>query len=308
MTTQDIYQMVTDRIVSMLEQGVVPWQRPWSQSSDNMAINHVTRKVYSPLNQMLLCEGGEYLTFNQCKALGGSIKKGAKARMIVFYTTSTMTKKKVVDEQTGEEVEVSCIKLYETPVLKMYRVFHLSDCEGIESKLTDVDKCEQYETSPIEQAEQVIKGYLDREHGLLFHNDESSNRAYYSPVHDEVRVPMITQFQQAEEYYSTAFHELTHSTGIEKRCNRNEEMKGVTYFGSENYSREELVAEIGSAMLCSLTGISTEKAFSNSVAYIDHWIQHLKNHKTEFVWAARRAEVAVDYIMNLNDNKNDGKD
>ena len=294
--------MVTDRIVSMLEQGIVPWQRPWSQSSDNMAINYVTRKVYSMLNQILLWEGGEYLTFNQCKALGGSIKKGAKSRFVVFYTTSSTSRKKVKDEQTGEETEVTVTKHYDMPVLKWYRVFHISDCEGIESKLTDSDKGETYETSPIDNAEEVISDYLGREQGLTFKNDEASNRAYYSREYDEVRVPMITQFKEVEEYYSTAFHELTHSTAIEKRCNRVSEVKGVSFFGNANYSREELVAEIGAAMLCSLSGISSEKAFTNSVAYIQDWIGYLKNHKTEFVWAARRAEVAVNYITNNKDN------
>ena len=292
--------MVTDRIVSMLEQGVVPWQRPWSQSSDNVAINYVSRKAYSKLNQMLLWEGCEYLTFKQCKALGGSIKKGAKSRIVVFWTTNTTSKKKVVDELTGEERELTLTKEYDRPILKAYRVFHLSDCEGIESKLTSVEKGEAYETSPIENAEKVIADYLSREQGLKFYNDKPSNKAYYSQSLDEVRVPMITQFVDAEEYYSTAFHELTHSTGHEKRCNRKEGM--ASFFGSNNYSREELVAEIGAAILCSLCGISTDKAFNNSVAYIQGWISYLIDHTSEFVWASRRAEVAVDYITNEKKN------
>ena len=297
MTTSDVFQLVTDRIVEQLSKGVVPWQRPWSMSSDNMAVNYVTRKEYSLLNQILLFEGGEYITFKQCKALGGSIKKGAKARMVVFFTTSAIKKKKVVDEETGEETEITFTKMYDMPVLKAYHVFHIKDCTGIESKLKDVHEAETFDTTPIERAEKVINDYVSREKTLRFINDQQSNRAYYSPATDEVRVPMITQFQQAEEYYSTAFHELGHSTGIKTRCNRQGETD-ATYFGNKNYSREELVAEMSSALLCNLTGIDTEKAFKNSVAYIDGWIKHLKDQKTAFVWAARRAEAAVKYIMN----------
>lgn len=298
MTTSDVFQLVTDRIVEQLSKGVVPWQRPWSMSSDHAAINYVTRNAYSLLNQILLFEGGEYLTFKQCKALGGSVKKGAKARIVVFYTTSSIKKKKVVDEETGEEREITLTKLYDMPVLKAYHVFHIKDCEGIESKLQDVKEAEAYDTTQIERAEKVINDYLGREKTLKFHNDQPSNRAYYSPIGDEVRVPMLSQFKQAEEYYSTAFHELGHSTGVPTRCNRQGEVDGLTYFGSKNYSREELVAEMSSALLCNLTGIDTEKAFNNSVAYIDGWIKHLKDQKTAFVWAARRAEAAVKYIMN----------
>ena len=263
MTTSDVFQIVTDRICEQLAKGVVPWQRPWSVSIDNQAISYVTRKAYSPLNQMLLCEGGEYLTFKQCKALGGSIKKGAKARIVVFYTTSTIKTKIVKDEETGEEQKVTYTKLYDT--------------------------------TPIERAEKIITDYVEREHGLKFFNNIPSNRAFYSQVADEVHVPMITQYKDAEEYYSTAFHELGHSTGHAKRLNR--ELGGHNQ-NKGSYSREELVAEMTSAMLCSLVGIDTDKAFNNSVAYIDGWMKHLIDHKTEFVWAARRAEAAMKYIIN----------
>lgn len=295
MTTSDVFQIVTDRICEQLAKGVIPWQRPWSVSIDNQAISYVTRKAYSPLNQMLLCEGGEYLTFKQCKALGGSIKKGAKARIVVFYTTSTIKTKVVKDEETGEEQKVTYTKIYDMPVLKAYHVFHLNDCEGIESKLTKSDKGEAYDTTPIERAEKIITDYVEREQGLKFFNNIPSNRAFYSQVADEVHVPMITQYKDAEEYYSTAFHELGHSTGHAKRLNR--ELGGHNQ-NKGSYSREELVAEMTSAMLCSLVGIDTDKAFNNSVAYIDGWMKHLTDHKTEFVWAARRAEAAMKYIIN----------
>lgn len=301
MATKDVFQLVTDRIVEQLEQGVVPWQCPWVKGNDEQAINYMTRKPYSLLNQILLWRGGEYLTFKQCKALGGSIKKGARSSIVVFYTMSTEKRKTVIDEETGEEQEVTITKHYDMPVLKAYHVFHISDCEGIESKLATGEQ-QSYEHDPVTEAEAVITGYVGREKSLRFLNDTQSNRAYYSPLYDEVRVPMISQFKEVEEYYSTAFHELTHSTGIQGRCDRKSEMKGVSYFGNENYSREELVAEISAAMLCGMVGIDADKAFNNSVAYIHGWMEHLKNHHKEFVWAARHAEQAVKYIMNIKDN------
>ncbi len=301
MATKDVYQLVTDKIVEQLEKGVIPWQRPWTMTKENQAINYVTRKPYSLLNQIMLWEGGEYMTFKQCKKLGGSIKKGAKARIVVFYTTSKVSKRTIVDEETGEERTISVYEDYMIPVLKAYYVFHISDCEGIESLLTSTEKGTAYETTPIDNAEKVITDYLGRESTLKFHNDKPSNRAYYSPSHDEVRIPMITQFKEAEEYYSTAFHELAHSTGIEKRCNRGIE-SGNSYFGSHNYSKEELVAEISSAFLCSLTGIENEKAFKNSVSYIEGWMRKLKEQKKMFVWAARRADAAVKDIINEKEN------
>lgn len=298
MTTSDVFQLVTDRIVEQLSKGVVPWQCPWAMSGNDVAINYVTRKEYSLLNQILLCESGEYITFKQCKALGGSVKKGAKARMVVFYTASTTKKTKVLDEETGEEKEVTYTKHYDMPILKAYHVFHIKDCEGIESKLTSKENAESYDTTPIERAEKIIEEYVSREKTLKFKNDEPSNKAYYRAITDEVRVPMLSQFKDAEEYYSTVFHEFGHSTGIPTRCNRQGEVDGQTYFGNKNYSREELVAEMTSAMLCNMVGIDTEKAFNNSVAYIDGWMKHLKDHKTAFVWAARRAEAAGRYIIN----------
>ena len=130
----------------------------------------------------------------------------------------------------------------------------------------------------------------------MFQNDKPSDRAYYSPSKDCVIVPMLTQYAIAEEYYSTTFHELTHSTLHETRLNRKSEQK-LAAFGSEDYSREELVAEMGSAMLCATAKIDSEKAFKNSVAYIQSWLKALKNDKKMIVWAAARAEKAAKYIL-----------
>lgn len=288
--------MVTDRIVEQLEKGIIPWQRPWSGLGldDGGAINYVSRKPYSLLNQMLLGKPGEWLTWKQLKERGGNIKKGAKAGIVVFYTKYTVAKRTEVDED-GEVEEISVTHLRDIPVLRYYNVFHIDDCEGIESKIVDVEANDTLE--PIERAESVISDYLGREQGLKFVNDKPSNRAYYAPALDLVQVPMLSQYAIVEEYYSTAFHELVHSTKKQSRCNRCGDNDKIAARSKDDYSREELVAESGSAMLCSVLGIDCDKAFKNSVAYIQGWLRALKNDNKAIVWASSRAEKAARYIL-----------
>ena len=286
-----VYQMVTDRIIEQMQKGIIPWRKPWhgaEATGEDVAISYTSRRAYSTINQFLLGnKPGEWLTFKQLTERGGKIKKGAKAGIVVFYGKFTYTKE---TKQDGAEVTV--MEEHTIPVLKYYNVFHIEDCTGIESKIKD----NQPETTveSIEQAESIINAYVERE-TLKFQNDKPSNRAYYSPSTDEVVVPMLSQYTEVEEYYSTLFHELTHSTGIKSRCDRGLEEHAA--FGSAVYSREELVAEMGSAMVCNAIGISTEKAFRNSVAYLQSWIDALKSDKRMIVWAAGRAEKAVRYMF-----------
>ena len=285
---QNVYQMVTDRIIEELNKGIIPWHKPWTGAADG-AISYVSRKPYSFLNQLMLGKPGEYLTFKQCKELGGSIKKGAKSNIVVFYT--------MVDNKNKEIVHEDGLISYEKyPILKYYNVFHITDCEGIESKIK-ADEPKVF--NPIEEADMVIEGYLNREKKLSL-NHALSNKACYYPGSDKVLLPLKTQFVNESEYYSTAFHELTHSTMPVYRCDRKEDNK-VVAFGSEDYSREELVAELGSAMLCNHCGIDLESAFKNQVAYIQSWLKALKNDNKMIVWASSRAEKAAKYILNINE-------
>lgn len=282
----NVYEMVTARVMEQMKSGIIPWHRPWTGVVDG-AINYVTRKPYSLLNQMLLGRDGEWLTFKQIKERGGSIKKGASAGMVVFYTKFTYTKDTRKDDRTIVAEE------HEIPVLRYYNVFHISDCTGIESKM---DTQPKNETKPIERAEEIVNGYVTREQGLKFQNDKPSNRAYYSPATDAVVVPMISQYKDAEEYYSTTFHELTHSTMKKSRCDREADNK-MAAFGSKDYSREELVAELGAAYLCTNAQLNNEKCFRNSVGYLQGWLRALANDSKMIVWAASRAEKAARYIM-----------
>ena len=297
----DVYQMVTDRVLEQIEQGIIPWHKPWNAatlSEDALAISYTSRKPYSFLNQMLLGRNGEWLTFNQVKERGGNIKKGAHAGIVVFYKKIQVKKTKRVKDAEGNEFDKEVSSTI--PVLKHYPVFHIDDCEGIESKIKVEEKPKESKVQPIKRAEKIVKDYLKAQPLLKLHNDRPSNRAYYTPMWDEITVPMLSQYKEKEEYYSTLFHEMVHSTGHSTRLNREEGMGNK--FASHAYSREELVAELGSAMLCTNIKIDTEVAFKNSVAYIKGWASKLKEDTKAIVWAASRAEKAARYILGEREN------
>jgi antirestriction protein ArdC len=284
---KSVYQIVTDRIVEQMNKGIVPWQRPWHGTQDG-AISYTTGKPYSLLNQLLLGKGGEWLTFNQIVQLGGKLKKGAKAGIVTFCKSYT----KEVKGET-EEDETTILNKY---CLRYYNVYHLDDVEGIDSKLTT--EAEKVQHEPIKEAEKVIGEYISRDR-LKFQNDKPSNCAFYRPTLDEVVVPMMEQFEEIAEYYSTTFHELTHSTGHRNRLNRKGfEPGAMVAFGSETYSQEELVAEIGSAMCLNKVGIECDKAFKNSIGYLQGWLKALKNDPKMIVFASAQAEKATKYIFN----------
>lgn len=286
----NVYQIITDRIIEEMSKGIIPWQRPWHGAIDG-AVSYETGRPYSFLNQFLLGRPGEWLTFNQIKKLGGKIKKGAKSGMVTFVKT-------YVKKGNGEVIEGEDAKDEMGFVLRYYNVFHIDDCEGIPTKIKK--EREQSDLKPIELADKVANEYVDREDTLKL-EVKLSNRAYYSPATDTVVVPQLDQYEVAEEFYSTMFHELVHSTGVSKRCDRG--LNKVSSKHSDEYSREELVAEIGSAMILNQLGIDNEKAFKNSVAYVQSWLRELKNDNRMIVWAASRAEKAVKYIKGIKEDE-----
>lgn len=273
----NVYQMVTDRIIAELEQGIIPWNKPWTGVRGG-AFNRISKKPYSLINQMMLRHDGEYASYKQWQNLGGQVRKGEKAEVVVFWK---ILQKKEQNED-GDDV------IRTIPVLKYYSVFHISQVDGVEP----LEKPELNEVDPIEEAEDILMGYINRE-GIKF-EQEASDKAYYAPLRDLIHLPLIEQFTDAAEYYSVAFHEATHSTMKSTRCNR---PQSVAAFGSETYSKEELVAEIGSATLLNITGIETEGSFRNNAAYIQNWLQVLKNDNRFIVSASSKAEKAVKYIL-----------
>ena len=273
----DIYAEVTSRIIAEMEKGVIPWKKPWIASGK--CVSHATGKPYSLLNQMLLGKPGEYVTFNQCQQAGGRIKKGAKSQMVVFWKWIEQE-----DEETGEKKEV--------PFLRYFNVFHIDQCEGLTAKYIQPLPALPEDLPETKIAEDVIYEYLSREGVKLAH--EQGDRAFYRPSTDEVVLPIRKQFISTAEYFSTAFHELVHSTGHKTRLDR---LEKTAFFGTEAYSKEELIAEIGAAALVNHSGLETAHTLKNNAAYIQNWLTVLKNDKRFIVSAAGKAEKAVHLIL-----------
>lgn len=278
-TRKDLYQEVTDRIIAQLEEGLIPWHKPWTGTQSG-AVSGTTGKPYSLLNQLLLQKPGKWYTYKQAQSLGGQVRKGEKGSMVVFW------KPVIVTEETKDGEK----KQKKVPMLRNYVVFHADQIDNLPESETAEEP--RFIPNPDEAAESIITEYLTRESIHL--EQTASNEAFYSPSFDKIHLPLMEQFPDTAEYYSTAFHEMTHSTGHKSRLNR---LESTAHFGSEEYSKEELVAEIGAASLLNHCGLETPKTFKNSAAYIQSWLQALKNDKKMIVSAASKASRAVDFIL-----------
>ena len=265
----NVYEIVTQTILDKLDAGVIPWRRPWVSAG---AVNWESQKPYRGINAILL-DPGEYATFNQISKAGGKVKKGEKGSIVVFYKTLDM------EDEEGESKRV--------PFLRYYKVWNINtQCDGIKSK----SKRKAHAHDKIADCEAIVAGYKDAP-PIRF----VPGRAFYRPSEDDICVPPLADYEKPEEFYSTLFHELVHSTGHRDRLNR----AGVTdraAFGSEAYSFEELVAETGSAFLCGKAGV-VQATIDNSAAYIAGWKQFLKNDSRAAVRAASQGQKAADYIM-----------
>ncbi len=279
----DIYQNVTDQIIAMLEKGVVPWRSPiLGRQSAGMPKNLESGKEYRGVNVFLLAftawasgyESSYWLTFNQAKQKKGSIKKGEKSSFVIFWKQYETT-----DKETGEPTKV--------PVLRYYRVFNVAQCEGIAAP--DAVTYTPTDFQPIDAADAIVKAYADApaiEHG--------GTRAFYRPSTDVVRLPEPTRFASCEEYYSTLFHELAHSTGHSKRLDRKLDTEPQP-FGSPDYGKEELVAEMAAAFLSAHVGIQPV-TIENQAAYLHGWLKQLRGDKKLVITAAAAGQKASDWI------------
>lgn len=291
-----VYTYVQEAIINRLEEaiangGTAPWKKPWKGIN---FVNYVTRSKYRGINLLLLPEPGEYITFNQIKKLSEKnpdikLKKGSKGNMVVFWSFNS-SKKKTNDD--GEDVLIKY-----APIFKYYNVFNIRDVEGLESKFDGMEN----EHEPIEEAERILADYSKREN-IEFRTESGSDRAFYSITGDYVSTPDKAQFKNVEEYYSTKFHEAVHSTGSQKRLKRF--IEGDSHmFGSEIYSKEELVAEIGANMLMGILGIETEESVNNNVSYLYNWLSVIKKDIKLIVSASQQAQKAVDLILGESFNE-----
>lgn len=267
-----VAELVTNEIIQRLEAGTIPWFKPWQGGE---TVNYITGKPYQGINRLLL-DGGEYATFKQITDRGGKVNKGAQGHIVVFYKPLT-----VVDE--GED-EPKVIRM-----LRYYKVFNIADT-NLQPKQ---DNSTEHTNYTIDNCQAVIDDYISRE-GIKLRNLKKSDRASYSPTTDIINLPLLSQFTDSKHYYATAYHEMAHSTGHKSRLDR---LSKTAHFGNAEYSREELIAEITSAMLCNHTGIDTAEVIDNSAAYIGNWLQALKNDKNMILVASAKAEKAYNYIL-----------
>lgn len=279
---KDFFEQLTCKIVEDLQKGIIPWEQPWFI---NRAVNAVTGKAYRGVNQLNLslvsAEHGlnasdmRFLTFNQAREKGWKIKKGSKAvAEVVFFSII----EKEASQDDSEQTQEGTAKF---PLLKFSPVFHASQVEGI----PEPETFKGFEFEPNELAEKII-------HASNARIIEHPNRAFFSSG-DYIGMPAREKFRSLEGYYGTLLHELGHWTGHPSRLNRGM----FNLFGSEEYAREELVAELASVFLCAETGIEYVKG--NHTAYVQSWLKALRNDPLEIKRASAKAMQAVDYLLNL---------
>lgn len=272
-TDRDLYQEVTDRIIGALEQGVVPWVKPWNAPAD-FPRNGATGRPYSGINVLLLWltaqtrgyASPEWFTFQQARTLGACVRKGERGTLVTFWRTLT-----VADADSGEDKTI--------PLLRHFTVFNREQIDGLPVSAASPTRSE---SERIEAADQIVRrsGARIIERGAV---------ACYDIAADEIHVPPLASFADRAAFYATELHELTHWTGHPSRLAR--DMSGC--FGSPDYAREELVAEMGSAFLCASLGIAGRLQHAE---YVGHWLTILRGDKKAVFHAASQARRACEFL------------
>lgn len=277
----NLYELVTSKILDALKQGVIPWKKPW-HIERNVPISLTTGKPYRGVNNLLLgvapFTDHRWLTLRQLNELGGSLRNGERSTLVVFWK---------FPERTSEEEGA----MKSAPILRYYKVFNAEQVEGL--NLPDLPKSQEAQPKDrCQKAELLIQCMQDppviREEG---------SAAWYKPSQDLIQVPKLEHFNTTDQFYTTLFHELGHATGHAKRLNRS----GVTeqiHFGSGDYSREELVAELTAAFCAAEVGLDNS-IIADSASYIHSWLTVLRNDPKAVVIAAAQAQKATDYIKGV---------
>lgn len=290
-----LYEEVTNKIITMIEKGVAPWRKPWS--TYGQARNYVSGRSYTGINYLLMNNTKHsipyFLTFNQVKELGGKVKKGAEAEMVIYF--KVFYKDSNDNTLTPEEANARRLKGEEIKSLRFiryYSVFNVSDIKEVELDLNRFNEAKLTDNERIERCEQIIRNIPKP----LELKQIDANRAYYHPTLDYINMPDIKQFESSEHYYATYFHELIHSTGHSTRLAR-PEILDYSGFGTTPYSKEELVAEIGASFLSSFTQIDYDSVYLNSASYLTGWLKVLKQDSKFIFKVSAEAQKAVEYIL-----------
>lgn len=263
------YQNTIDRLINAMDNGKVPWRRPWTTP-----VNAISGKAYRGINFLVLATADfadpRYLTFLQAKDLGGHVKQGERGFPVIkWYFPTEEDKKKNPNAK---------------PWVKGYTVFNVEQCENL-VKLPELISAEH---DQLAEAQAIIDNWAGKP-TIEF----AGYQAAYNPILDRVLMPKMEKFRSPEAYYDTCFHELTHSTGHVTRLNRDLSSR----FIAEKYGLEELVAEIGGAMLCAEAGIDNTNLIENNAAYLQSWLNAVKNDPNMIVRAASMAAKATDLIL-----------
>lgn len=283
----DTYTIVTEKIINLLEAGIVPWRRPWTATG--FPRNLVSKKPYKGVNHFLLSASKYtspyWLTMRQANQLGGHVRKGEESTIVVLWKVEDL--KQSDDELDPEKKDEKYRRRF---LLRYFRVFNLEQCELPRTVLDELPKIETYQHNPIEAAEQIIAN-MPNPPEIEF----GGSKAFYSPVTDRITMPPRELFSTLEEFYATLNHEASHAAGAPERLNR----KSITEaapFGSPVYSFEEIVAEMSAAYLCAEAGISPA-VIENESAYIQGWLKQLRADHRLVVHAAAQAQKAADFIL-----------
>ncbi len=326
---KDFRQELTDKFVAALEEGRIPWQRPWNESSTPLSapINAISEKPYQGGNRLVLTlmqmdknyADPRWVTFNQAKILGGSVAKGENGTQIEFWREKPFFERKDVDVKlggamvkvTGEKDGQVTLAGGRTAPVSAFNIHHdgkeygwgqaerrLNTLVGQTHTIFNVSQCKDLKIEPLAPKPETLMPMHER--GELFLKGmkkdgvrfvEAPNSAFYRSASDTISLPSRDDFKSEALFYGTALHESAHATGNEKRLNRD---VGKNEFGSEGYAKEELVAEMTSAFLAAETGIPHD--MEDHKAYIQSWAQALKNDKNEIFRAAKLADQAANYM------------
>jgi antirestriction protein ArdC len=276
----NIYQTVTERILNQLDAGVIPWRKTWMTA---MPKSLTTAKEYRGINILVLAAAGYdsryWVTYREAQRLGGYVRKGQKATPVVYWHWRTQEEIEKRQAETGKDRLAPCVPFFSA-------VFNLDQVEGIPRPVDDVPLSGNIR---LDLAEQLYEVMPDKPE--IVHSQTSAPA--YSPAADQVTMPRLSQFESAEEYYATLFHELTHATGHRKRLNRFADVPNNRF---ASYSFEELVAEFGAAFLCAFTGIGNPAGEALQASYIAGWAKAIRQDQRLIVRAASAAQTAADYI------------
>jgi antirestriction protein ArdC len=290
----DVYAIVTEKILNLLEQGIVPWRRPWSATG--LPRNLVSKKPYRGVNLFLLSAtkyvSPFWLTMKQANEVGGSVRKGEHSQIVVFWKVDQIAD---AEAENGPENDEADEKSRRRFVLRYYRVFNLEQCELPHAVIDKLPKIETYQHDPIEAAEQIIAGMPNPPE-----IQRAGSKAFYSSITDRITLPPRELFTSAEEEVATRLHEICHAVGHCSRLNR-ESITEAAPFGSPMYSLEELIAEMGAAFLCAEAGISPA-VIENQAAYLQGWLKKFRDDRKLVIHAAAKAQKAADYVLNRNNS------